>query len=563
MKKLLTYLFIGLLFCQATTISYAQENNKVGISLLQPTTEDFIETTELINGQTGDWGYVTLVIQENDRDLRKWQDIFEHLREKHLIPIIRLATSPQGEVWRRPEEKDAKDWADFLNKLNWVIKKRYVVLFNEPNHATEWGGEVDPENYAKVSIAFAKTLQESHADYVLMLAGLDAAAPSYPSQYEDSGIFIRKMFQVKDFNFEKYIEAWASHAYPNPGFSGSVWDSGKKSIRGYEYEIDLLKELGVKKDLPIFITETGWKEGRLSESDIAENYSIAFSQIWGPDKRIQAVTPFVFKYLSEPFIGFTWKKDGGYSAQYNIVKNLPKQKGNPEQIQKGIIEVILPNTLIARSTYHFSVFLKNEGQDIWSQDEGYGLSIRTDSNEVRTLTSDIKNIKPFEEDKMSITIKTPPKPQTINIFLLLEKNGKTIFETKHHSITVEPFPELTVSTSLFPKFVSNGEHFEIQLFNKEEELVFSKKGLTMREGKITIEDISDIIPGQQYRVVLLGYPYIPRQSIITLNKGANNVVIKRLLPFDADGNGKWDLNDIKTAILNPSYFLLFIPWREV
>lgn len=563
MKKILSFLFICLLFGQVVTTSYAQENNKIGVSLLQPTTEDFIETAELINGQTGDWGYVTLVVQENDRDIRKWQDIFEHLREKHLIPIVRLATSPQGEVWRRPEEKDAKEWTDFLNKLNWVVRKRYIVLFNEPNHATEWGGEVDPENYGKISMAFAKSLKESHEDYIIMLAGMDAAAPSYPSQYEDSGIFIRKMFQTKDFNFEKYIDVWASHAYPNPGFSGSVWDNGKISIRGYEYEIDLLKELGVKKDLPIFITETGWKVGRLSEGDIAENYSIAFNQIWGQDKRIQAVTPFVFKYLSEPFMGFSWKKEGGYSAQYNTVKDLPKQKGNPEQIQKGLIEVSLPNTLIARSTYHFSVFLKNEGQAIWSQDEGYTLSIRADSSEVRTLTSDIKNIKPFEEDKMSITIKTPPKPQTINLSLLLEKNGKTIMETKRHSITIEPFPELTISTSLFPKFVSNGEQFEIQLFNKEEELVFSKKGLAMRKGKITIEDISDIIPGQQYRVVLLGYPYIPRQSIITLNKGANNVVVKRLLPFDADGNGRWDFNDIKTAILNPSYFLLFIPWREV
>ncbi|MCX6730350.1 MAG: hypothetical protein NTZ55_00715 [Candidatus Roizmanbacteria bacterium] len=563
MKKIVIYLLTFLFIAIFPLFSYAQENNKVGISLLQPTSEDFIGASALTNGSTGDWGYVTLVIQENDRDVRKWQDIFENLRDKHLIPIVRLATSPQGEVWRRPEEKDAKEWVDFLNKLNWVIKKRYIVLFNEPNHATEWGGEVDPENYGKVAATFAKSLKDSHSDYIIMPAGMDAAAPSYPPQYEDSGIFTRKMFQVKDLHLEEYIDAWASHSYPNPGFSGSVWDTGKKSIRGYEYELSLLKELGFEKDFPVFITETGWKEGKMSESAIAENYAIAFSQIWGQDKRIQAVTPFVFKYLSEPFISFSWVNEGGYSAQYNVIKDLTKQKGTPEQIQKGMIMVDFPKTLIARSTYHFSVYLKNEGQAIWSQDDQYSLSVKTDSADVQTLTSDIRSTKPSEESKLSITIKTPPKPQTIRISLLLEKNGKSVLETKNHSITIEPFPELTVKTSLFPKFVSNGDGFEVQLFNKEEELVFSKKGLSMRKGNITIEDISDIIPGQQYRVVLLGYPYIPRQLITTLNKGINEVSVKRLLPFDADGNGRCDLNDIKTAILNPNFFLRFIPWREV
>ena len=310
MKKLLiTVITFIIVITVIPTPTFAQENNKVGISLLQPSSEDISEAASLINSQNGDWGYVTLVIQENDRDVRKWQDIFEHLRESHLIPIIRLATSPQGEVWRRPEEKDAKEWADFLNKLNWVVKKRYVVLFNEPNHASEWGGEVDAKNYASVAFAFAKMLKESNLDYVLMLAGLDAAAPSYPSQYEDSGVFITEMLSTNVNQLMMYIDAWASHSYPNPAFSGSVWDTGKKSIRGYEYEIDLLHQLGITKDLPIFITETGWKEGVLSEFTIAQNYRIAYNEIWGQNSRVYAVTPFVFKYLSEPFKSLQKKKE--------------------------------------------------------------------------------------------------------------------------------------------------------------------------------------------------------------------------------------------------------------
>ena len=561
MKKALIVLFC-LLFIFISRYSYAQENNKVGISLLQPTAEDFSEATSLINSNSGDWGYVTLVIQENDRDLRKWQDIFDTLRAKHLIPIIRLATSPQGEVWRRPEEKDAKDWVTFLNKLNWVVEKRYIVLFNEPNHASEWGGEVNPENYALVAKAFSQTLKESHVDYVVMLAGMDAAAPSYPSQYEDSGIFIRKVFE-SDVHINDFIDAWASHAYPNPGFSGSVWDTGKKSIRGYEYELQLLSDLGVDKYLPVFITETGWEAGKVSGAVIAQNYKNAFETVWGQDEQVQAVTPFVFKYLSAPFVGFSWKTENGFAPQYDTVKELVKKKGDPKQVQKGEIGVTLPSHLIARSTYHFSVSLKNTGQAIWSQDDGYFLSIKTDSSEVKTLVSDITRIQPFEEDRLSFTIKTPPEPQSIKIALLLKKNNTTILETKPFTITIEPFPELTIKTSLFPRFISNGENFEVQLFNTTEELVFSKKGLPMRNGVITVDTISDIIPGQKYRVVVLGYPYIPRQSIITFEKGKNTVSMKRLIPTDADGNGRFNLNDIKVAITHPNFLLRFIPWTQL
>jgi len=566
MKKLLIILIIIITFITVISpASFAQENNKVGISLLQPSSEDVLGASTLVNSQDGDWGYVTLVIQENDRDVRKWQDLFEQLREKHLIPIIRLATSPQGEVWRRPEEKDAHEWVDFLNKLNWVVKKRYIVLFNEPNHASEWGGEVDPESYGKVALAFARALKESHSDYVVMLGGLDAAAPQYPTQFWDSGEFMGEVCKDAQFckNLFDNIDAWASHSYPNPGFSGSVWDSGKKSIRGYEYELNLLKELGVEKDLPVLITETGWKQGVLSEDTIAENYRIAFEQIWAQDTRIQAVTPFVFKYLSEPFIGFSWKKDGGYSAQYNTVKDLQKKKGNPEQIQKGTMEISLPDMLIARSTYHFSVSLKNEGQALWNQEDGYTLSIKSNTDEVKTLVPDVRKIRPFEEDRMNITIKTPAKPQTIELTLLLKKNDEVIMETKKHTIKIEPFPSLAIKTSIFPKMVSNGEDFEVQLFNTDQELVFSKKGLSMRKGTILVENIADIIPGHWYRIVLIGYPYIPRQEIQVIYKGVNKITLKRLLPFDADGNGRMNLNDLKEMIMNPQFFLRFIPWNQL
>ncbi len=142
--------------------NFNHPNNKFGIHLAQPHYEEIKQAAALINSNGGDWGYLTLVMQENDRNQQKWQEIFDLLREYHLIPIVRLATQPEGEVWRRPKVEDVKDWVEFLNGLNWVVKNRYIILFNEPNHGQEWGGEVDPTSYAEVAISFAKTLKEKN-----------------------------------------------------------------------------------------------------------------------------------------------------------------------------------------------------------------------------------------------------------------------------------------------------------------------------------------------------------------------------------------------------------------
>src|SRR3989339_629465 len=120
------HLVILLLIITSLSLSvFASEpNNIYGIHLAQPQLEALKEASDLVNSNGGKWGYVTLVIQENDRDVSKWQSVFDSLRELHLIPITRIATSAEGENWRRPEKKDADQWINFLNSLNWVVKNR-------------------------------------------------------------------------------------------------------------------------------------------------------------------------------------------------------------------------------------------------------------------------------------------------------------------------------------------------------------------------------------------------------------------------------------------------------
>src|SRR5215469_12078387 len=112
----------------------AVANNKIGIHILDPS--ELPAAAKLVNNNGGDWGYVTIPIQSADEDLVKWQKFMDACKKYHVIPIIRLAT--QGDyfntqVWRKPNENDIVDFANFLNSLEWPTKNRYIIVFNEVN----------------------------------------------------------------------------------------------------------------------------------------------------------------------------------------------------------------------------------------------------------------------------------------------------------------------------------------------------------------------------------------------------------------------------------------------
>src|SRR4030042_6845122 len=115
MKKTISTIFLFFAFlCSSVVAVSAVQNNKFGIHLAVASEEDLIDAATLVNSSGGDWGYVTVVIQENDLDQNKWQNVFDKMRELHLIPIVRIATSPQpGGFWRRPDVEDAEKWVNF------------------------------------------------------------------------------------------------------------------------------------------------------------------------------------------------------------------------------------------------------------------------------------------------------------------------------------------------------------------------------------------------------------------------------------------------------------------
>lgn len=551
MKRALLILFILLSLPLSNIFAAPTPNNKFGISMAQPNSDQFTQVKELINSNNGDWGYVTLIIQENDRDKNKWQEIFNRLRQDHLIPIIRLATQPEGENWRRPEVRDSQGWVEFLDSLNWVVKKRYIVLFNEPNHGSEWGGEVDEKSFAEVTAEFAKKLKERNKDFFVMLAGFDASAPSWMPGMQDEEIFLKKMFSVEaNFNspdkkaiqespLQEYIDGLASHSYPNPGFSGSPFASGRGTVRTYEWELELLRNLGVTKELPVFITETGWKRG--GEQMVAENFQIAFNQVWGPDNRVVAVTPFIFDYQGEPFLEFSWKRFNSheYYQQYSTVQAMSKIKGEPEQIEKGWMNFKFPTDLVVQSTYDFKIKLENQGQAVWDKDFGYQIKIvETPDSGVFTLIDDLKDIIPFEEKEVYFALKTNENLGSKKIKFVLQKNNKNILESDNWNINILPLPSLKFETW------GRGEDYEIQIFDVDDRLVFKKKKLTVKQGLGELKDIQNIALDELYRVVLLKPYSLPRQEFFVFKKDNNKIKFKLLLPFDFNNDGAFNIKDI-------------------
>lgn len=382
MKKALALLISIFIFFSINSRAFAENsptptpNNKFGIHVTDE--RDLVDAANLINSNGGDWGYVTLVITETDRNHDRWQQMFNQMRRLHLIPIVRIASRASGDNWEIPQEQEIENWVKFLNSLNWVIQNRYVVVGNEPNHSTEWGGKIDPTAYANYLNKFAEKLHQASGDFVVLPAGLDASA-SNTSNTMDELQFIRKMLMAEPSLFDN-LDGWTSHSYPNPAFAGNVTDTGRGTIQTYNWELNFLRSMGVYKDLPVFITETGWSNKEINPEDVGSRYVYAFENVWN-DKRIVAVTPFILNYTEEPFLEFSWKKkDNSFHPYYDAYKNIKKTKGDPIQVESGqIVGAFIQPVIVSGSDFIGAILVKNTGQSIWSTDN---LKIISDNNSI-------------------------------------------------------------------------------------------------------------------------------------------------------------------------------------
>ncbi len=306
----------------------AVANNKIGIHILD--VSELPQAAQLVNNNGGAWGYVTIPIQAGDENLVKWQKFMNDCKKYQVIPIIRLATEDDyfnTQVWRTPNENDVIDFANFLNSLDWPTKNRYIIVFNEVNRSDEWGGQADPPAYAKL-LSFAVTAFKSASpDFFIISAGLDNAAPDLGTTYINEYNYISQMNQAVPGIFNQ-IDGIDSHSYPNPGFSQAPDSNSLMGIGSFLHERSLIRSMS-SKNLPVFITETGWSANSVSPDKQVQYYDQTIKTIWN-DPGIVAITPFLLNAGAGPFAQFSFiDANGNKSKQYLYLYTLPKIKGVP------------------------------------------------------------------------------------------------------------------------------------------------------------------------------------------------------------------------------------------
>lgn len=264
-------------------------NNKYGIHILE--TAEVEKAAELVNSNGGQWGYVTIPIRANERNLEKWTKFMEEAKKLRIIPILRIASFPVDDHWMAPNEYDLVDFANFLDQLPWPTKNRYVVVYNETNHDSEWGGFVYPEEYARVLDRAIDIFHKRNADFFIISAGLDS---SVGNEYD----YLWQMNTAWPGIFSR-IDGFAIHVYANFGF-----------------EENYLCQNFSACNLKIFITE-------------ADNF-------FPVKENVVTITPFVLNAQAGPFVRFSFLDQNGQWKNFSQeILNLPKTAGRPQLSEKS------------------------------------------------------------------------------------------------------------------------------------------------------------------------------------------------------------------------------------
>lgn len=301
----------------ATYNPLSAPNNRYGVHILEPS--EIEAAAALVNTSGGQWGYITIPIRTDDRDPVKWRQFFIKSGQLKLIPIVRLATFVYKDTWVAPTAYDLVDYANFLSDMPWPTRNRYIVLFNEPNHAKEWGGSVDPGGYATLLIQAKAIFTSRSSEYFLLSAGLDMSAPTNHTS-TDALLFWRQMTTAQPA-WAKSVDGYSFHAYPNPAFSSSPTSSSRYGLKSYSYELRLLASLGIPAK-PVFITETG----QLGQAGF---FTTAFTSVW-TEPTIVAVTPFLLFAGSGDFARFSLLDTNRRpTVSYQDIVRLTKTAGSP------------------------------------------------------------------------------------------------------------------------------------------------------------------------------------------------------------------------------------------
>jgi hypothetical protein len=320
-------------------------NNKYGVHTYSDL-ESIKKASEMVNSSGGDWGWVTIpynINNVNQDHIAYWDSVMTALCDAHLIPILQLFNDGKP-----PTESQTKAMAEFLTKIKWPTKQKFITAYSEVNASEYWGGKIDPEGYAQTLDLTINELKKRDPDF------FNSSARTNPGFKTDLGVFTAYL-DLPDYldrmeksvpGIFKKIDGWAAHTYPHPGYKGkpldetvpgeSEYEKGRNTMRSYQYDLRVMKDkFGIEP--PVFITETGWphREGTTIHNEwlpaltVADYYKTLFEQLYMTDPRVIAVTPFVMQQKGVDNFAFLDSKGKAY-PQFETIKNLPKTAGRPE-----------------------------------------------------------------------------------------------------------------------------------------------------------------------------------------------------------------------------------------
>lgn len=291
----------------------------LGIHILNPAELGKADAL-LENGDDKD-KFVTVPFTLADLDKKEeWKTFFAECHRLKIRPIVRLTTRFESGNWAVPTRANIVTMARFLSGLEWHRPELTIIAFNEPNHAKEWGGTIDPTSFASISAFTADWFKTESKTYTVLPAAMDLAADGHNGTKE-AFAYWQEALAHEPTLLDKF-DGWNSHSYPNPAFASSPNRTDKMSLRGYEHELVFIKKY-TQKEFPVYITETGWNQQALTNTRFRAYFKQAYEQIWQKDERIVAVTPFLLQGAPGTFAPFSFlDKNGNPTVAYDTYRAL-------------------------------------------------------------------------------------------------------------------------------------------------------------------------------------------------------------------------------------------------
>ena len=316
--------------------------------------------------------------------------------------------------------------------------------------------------------------------------------------------------------------------------------------------------MGLTKNLPVFITETGWKhaEGLAyqkwlpSVDDLSLYFQQAFTNAWN-NSRIVAVTPFLLNYQEELFDHFSFKKPNSreFYPHFQAIMNLPKIRGQPvQEIKAELIKGSIYPAIVSGESYTIPFIFKNTGQSIWGESGFFELKAMEGGKELGINPMKLVNkVEPGQEGDFNLVFQAPISGK-FKVSLQLFSNGKPLEQNPlEYEVEVKSPVILLINSTLKWKDNSAGKY----LLSIISDILTTSVAVNLdSQGNSKSIEARYLLPDHNFDFTLQRSFYQPKTIQLKLKSGVNDLNFGELEP------------NFFSAILNPQEFWQLTPFSK-